>query len=98
MFNKIKALKDLRSQAKDMQKKLDAIEVTGSSKDVIIKVNGNQQILSVEIPDQLLSDKTKLEGAIKDAMNEANKALQKQLASRMKDMGDFSEMMKQLGM
>ena len=61
MFNKIKAIKDLRSQAKQMQNELDLVTAEGSAAwgKVKVKINGNQQILSVEIDDEMMSDKKK---------------------------------------
>ena len=100
MFNKIKAVKDLRSNAKQMQNELEDVTAEGSAawNKVKVVLNGNQKIVSIDIDDEMMGDKAKLQDALKDAMNDAVKKIQKQMASRMKDMGNLQDMMKNLGM
>ncbi|PJA46962.1 hypothetical protein CO172_03345 [Candidatus Uhrbacteria bacterium CG_4_9_14_3_um_filter_36_7] len=98
MFSKIKAIKDLRNQAKQMQNQLSTIMIEGSFHNkVVIKMDGNQQILSVSIADELLTNKQKLEEAVKEAFQDAMKKMQKELASKMKDMGGL-DALKNLGL
>ena len=99
MFNKIKAVKDLRSQAKQMQNQLSEISDEGTAAwgKVKIKIDGNQNVLSVSIDDELMSDKAKLEEAMKEAFNDAVKKIQKKMAVKMKDMGGL-DALKNLGM
>lgn len=99
MFNKIKAIKDLRSQAKDMQKSLSTISSTGSGAggDITITINGNQVITDVTISDELLQNKEKLQEGIKDAFAKAHKDIQKDMAKAMQEMGGL-DMLKNLGM
>ncbi|MEK7665571.1 MAG: YbaB/EbfC family nucleoid-associated protein [Patescibacteria group bacterium] len=89
MFNKIKQIKDLRSQAKTIQSALAEIQLEGSASwgKVVVKMNGNQEVLDVRIDDELLSQKTKLQEAIREATNEAVKKVQKEMAGKMKEMG-----------
>ena len=96
MFNKIKAIKDLRSQAKTMQSELEQIQKEGSSKGVTVKIKGNQKVISVSIEEGMLQKKDKLEEACKDAFNSAVKAIQKDMAVKMKDMGGL-DMLKDMG-
>ena len=100
MFNKIKAVKDLRTQAKQMQNELELITAEGSGSwgKVKVKVNGNQKILDIVIDDSLMENKEKLQDAVKEATNDALKKIQKDMASKMKDMGGLQDMMKTLGM
>lgn len=100
MFNKIKAVKDLRTQAKKMQNELDLItaEGTGAWGKVKVQVNGNQKILGVEIDDELVGNKEKLQEAVKEATNDALKKIQKDMAGKMKEMGGLQDLMKNLGM
>ncbi|TAK03613.1 YbaB/EbfC family DNA-binding protein [Patescibacteria group bacterium] len=100
MFNKIKAVKNLRDQAKIMQNALEEVVAEGEAGwgKVKVKLNGNQRILDIEIADELMADKSKLVELLKEAFADAVKKLQKQLAGRMKDMGGLQEAMKQLGM
>jgi len=91
MFSKLKQFKDLRDQAKQMQNVL-AQESTEGSADwgkVKVKINGNQEILSVEIDPELLSadNKEKLESAIKEATNDAIKKVQRIMADKMRSSG-----------
>ena len=99
MFNKIKAIKDLRDKAKTMQSALSEVHCEGSAcwGKILIKLDGNQQTEEVKIDPELLSDVAKLEAGIKDAFNDAMKKLQKELASKMKDMGGL-DMFKDLGL
>ena len=100
MFNKIKAIKDLRTQAKQMQNKLEEVVVEGSGAwgKVKVKINGNQKILAVDLAEDILGDKEKLETGIKDAFNDAFKKMQKEMAGKMKDLGGLQDMMKNIGM
>lgn len=100
MFSKIKAIKDLRDQAKEMQNAMEQISAEGSAGWGKVKVvmNGNQKILSIDIADELMSDKAKLVETLIEAHADAVKNLQKEMAAKMKDMGGIQEMMKNLGM
>jgi len=100
MFSKIKAIKDLRDQAKQMQNAMDEITAEGSAGWGKVKVvmNGNQKILSIDIADELMADKAKLVETLIEAHADAVKNLQKEMAAKMKDMGGIQEMMKNLGM
>ena len=99
MFNKIKAIKDIRDQAKKIQGGLAELSSEGEAAwgKVKIKIDGNQQILEVKIDDEMLKDKSKLEEAIKEATNDAIKKVQKQMAFKMKEMGGL-EAFKNLGL
>lgn len=98
MFNKIKAIKDLRDQAKKMQSGLAEISTEGSAAwgKVTVKIDGNLQVLSININEEMLKDKKKLEETVQEAVNDAIKKIQKQMALKMKDMGGL-EALKNLG-
>lgn len=100
MFNKIKAVKELRDNAKKMQNELEDVIAEGSAAwgKVKIKINGNQKVLNIEIDDELMKDKAKLQEALIEATNDAVKKIQKEMATKMKDMGALQDMMKNLGM
>ncbi len=100
MFSKIKAIKNLRDQAKGVQATLEQITVTGEAGwgKVKISMNGNQKIMDIEIADELLADKAKLVETLKDAFADTHKNMQKRMAEEMKNMGGLQEMMKNLGM
>lgn len=85
MFNKIKQIKDLRSQAKTMQAALAEIMVVGKSSGVMITIDGNQKVQGVKIDESL--ERSKIEKAVQEAFNDASKKLQQELAMKMKEMG-----------
>ncbi len=89
MFNKLKQFQDVRSRAKQMQKQLEDVQIEGSAGwgKVKVVINGNQRIIKFEFADEVMSDKAKLEGYAKDAVNDAMEKLQKEMANKMKDMG-----------
>ncbi len=85
MFNKIKHLQDLRKQAKHLQDELALEIVEHTNSGVSIKMNGNQEILSFTITEELAKsgNKTKIEQAVKIAFEEILKKLQRKMAEKM---------------
>lgn len=100
MFSKIKAIKDIRDQAKNMQAALEEVVCTGTGAHgkVSISMNGNQRILSVDIDDSLMTDKAALSKGLIEAFGNVTRDLQKEMAGKMKEMGGLQDMMKSLGM
>ncbi len=98
MFSKIKAVKKLGDQAKHMQSTMETVIAEGSAAwgKIKIKMNGNQQILDVQIDVELFQNKEKCQEAIKEAMNDAIKKLHGQMAGKLKDMGGL-DLLKNLG-
>jgi nucleoid-associated protein EbfC len=92
MFNKIKHLKDLRNQAKNMQTQLatEFAEGTAAWGKVKIVINGNQEVTSIAIDPELLTDKEKLQDALKEAFNDAVKKIQRVIAMKMQQMGGLA--------
>ena len=97
MFNKLKQIKDLRSQAKDMQNSLAEIMVVGKAMGgkVMITLDGNQKVQGVNIEEGLSTSDT--EKGVQSAFNDASKKLQKELATKMKDMGGLDALKDMLG-
>lgn len=95
MFNKIKALKDVRTQAKAIEKALEQVSGTGTSRGVQITVNGKQEVVSVVIPADL--ERERIGDAVKDATNEAFKHIQKGVQQAIKDAGGMPDL-SQFGM
>ncbi|MDO8668851.1 MAG: YbaB/EbfC family nucleoid-associated protein [Candidatus Buchananbacteria bacterium] len=91
MFNKLKQIQDLKSQASQIKKALSAETVEGSGAWGKVKVimDGNQEIKKIEIADELLSDKVKLENAIIEATNDTIKKVQRVMAQKMSQFGGF---------
>ena len=84
MFNKLKQFKDLRNTAKQMQSMLAQESAEGEADwgKVKVKINGNQEVLDVQIDPELLTvdNKEKLQSALKDATNVAIKLVQRIMA------------------
>jgi len=101
MFSKLKQFKDIRSKAKVIQSMLAAEKIEGSAGwgKVKVVVNGSQVVESVTIDPSAMEDKAKLEGLIKDAMNDGMTKVQRMMATKLKDIGgldmakDLQEMM-----
>lgn len=91
MFNKLKQFKDLRDQAKQIQNALSSEKAEGVEGGVTIVMNGNQEVVSVNVDPSLLSpdSKSKLESNITGAVTKAVKNVQKIMAEKMKTMGNF---------
>ncbi len=85
MFNKLKHLKDVRSQAKTMQNALANETVTVEKGDVKVVMNGNMEITSLTISEGLAKDS--LEGILADCVNDAIKKTQRLMAQKMQEMG-----------
>jgi DNA-binding protein YbaB len=88
MFNKLKHLKDLRSQAKKMQNALAQESITVEKGGIKIVMNGNMEITSLTINEDLA--KESLEGILADCINDAIKKTQRLMAQKMQEMGGMS--------
>lgn len=93
MFNKIKHLKELRSQAKKLQDELSQEILENEKNGVALKMNGNQEILSISLPEDQLSpdNKERLEKNIKEAFEDTLKKLQRKMAEKMMKGKDISD-------
>jgi DNA-binding protein YbaB len=85
MFNKLKHLKDLRSQAKVMQNALAQETITVEKAGITIAMNGNMEIIKITINESMA--KESLEGMLADCLNEAIKKTQRLMAQKMQEMG-----------
>lgn len=89
MFEKLKQIKDLRSQAKTMQSALANESVTAEKSGVTITLNGNLEMTAVAIADGMT--KAQIEKAVLESANEAVKKAQKVIAAKMQAMGGLSQ-------
>lgn len=99
MFSKLKHIKQLKQQGKHMQNELATVIQEGSAAwgKVKITVDGNRELVGISIDETMLSDKTKLETAIKEAFKDATgMKFQMKLAKKMQEMGGL-DMLKQFG-
>jgi DNA-binding YbaB/EbfC family protein len=92
MFSKLKQFKDLRDQAKKIQDVLKDVttEGTGGWGKVKVAVDGNLEVGKVTIDPSLAGDVGKLEGAVKEAVNDAMKKAQRAMADAMKKNGGLN--------
>lgn len=92
MFNKIKAIQDLKTQANQIKKALEqeVVEGSGAWGKVKIKIDGNQEVKAVEISEEIIGDKAKLETGVKEATNDAIKKVQRVMAQKMSEMGGLN--------
>lgn len=98
IFSKAKDLYKMQAEARAMQKKMQAVVVSGYSKgeEVEVRINGANELEEIEISENLLVPERKemLQRSIKVAFKDATKKLQKEL---VKDM-DLDKMKSMLGM
>ena len=89
MFSKIKQVQELRSQANNIKKALaeESVEGSGAWGKVKIKMDGNQEIIKVEIAEDIVGDKSKLEAGVAEAANDAIKKVQRVMAQKMSSLG-----------
>jgi len=92
MFNKLKQVKDLRDKAKRLQNMLseETVEASAAWGKIKIVMDGNQTVRSVSVEPEMLSDRKKLEDALKDAYNDAVKKAQKTMVEKMRKSGDLN--------
>jgi len=93
MFDKLKQGKQLlqmRSQAKELQRKLAEVTESVEKGNVKVKVSADQKVVFVEVDGETRDD-------IKDAINEAFKNVQKKAAQKMLQEGGLSGILGGMG-
>ena len=88
----MKDLYKMQKQAKAIKKDLKKIHIEAEENGVIVVVTGEQEIISIHIPDELMSpeSKGKLQKSIMEALQKAMKKSQAIAAEKMKVvMGDM---------
>lgn len=87
MFGKAKELYDFQKKARQIQKELKAEIIEKEVGAVKVKINGEQQIQSVEIDPELIDINSinELEKDVKSAVEQAISESQKIAADKMKD-------------
>ncbi len=84
MFDKIKDLYNLQKQAKQIKKELSNIHIEAENDGVKVIINGEQEVILVEISAEAPQDKTELGKAIAKCFNKALKKSQQIAAERMR--------------
>lgn len=98
MFNKLKQFKDLRDQAKKIQKQMEEESLEAQKDGVRVKINGANEILELDFEDDLLRDKTKLVNAVKKVFKEVVHDMQKKMAKKMMGSDINFDALKKLGL
>ncbi len=84
MFSKLKQFKEGRHIQKELSHETG--EGSGAWGKVKVTMNGNLQLTAVTIDPSLLSQKEKLEGGVKDAVNEAAMKMLRVMATKAQGM------------
>ncbi len=86
MFGQLKDLYNLKKQAEELQKQLANEKFTGTSGPVTITINGNQELLDVQISSVENSDANKLAKDFKTAFNQAQEQMKHVMADKFRGM------------
>ncbi|MFH1866594.1 MAG: YbaB/EbfC family nucleoid-associated protein [Patescibacteria group bacterium] len=96
IFSKLKQIKDMRQQAKGIQSTLsqEHVETSAAWGKVKVAMSGNQEVEKVTIDPELLKPekKSELEGAVKEAVSDAIKKVQKIMAAKIREHGGLEKM------
>ncbi|OGJ42909.1 hypothetical protein A3B60_03490 [Candidatus Peregrinibacteria bacterium RIFCSPLOWO2_01_FULL_39_12] len=89
MFEKAKELYRLQKQAREIKGKLKNIHIEAEDGSIMVVINGEQEVVKVEIKDETVLNKKHLEESLVKALNKAIKRSQQIGAETMKGvMGD----------
>ncbi len=95
-FSQMKDLYNLQKEARKMQKAMKKLRISGTDdRDLItVVINGLQELEEIEIADELLNieRKNELIKALKQALKDANKRVQKEMAKNM-NLDDIKSML-----
>ena len=88
MFDKMKQLYDLQKKAREIQKKLEGIQVEQVQDGIKLRINGLFKVESLEIDPSFLTvdKKAKLENTLSRLFSDAVKEAQKRSAAESKDL------------
>ncbi len=88
-MDKLKDINELRKQAKQMESLLSVETVSGNSSGskIVLTIDGNQNIKSVEVSQDIVGDKAEIarniRSALEDLFKQHKKMLQKKFGSMM---------------
>ncbi|MCS7180229.1 MAG: YbaB/EbfC family nucleoid-associated protein [bacterium] len=93
IFDNLKQMAQLKQQAAQFQKMLEAkvVEVSSPGDEIKIRINGKMDILSIEVSENLLKPENKnyIEKLIKKTFNEARNKVEKIIANEIKSQIGF---------
>jgi len=84
MFQKFKNMYKVQKESKKIKKDLTNTHIEAEVDGVKVVINGQQEIVSIEIPENMLNDKKRVENALIKAFNKAIKRSQQIAADQMK--------------
>lgn len=88
IFSKIKAIKDLRSQAKEMQSILKDVLIEEEYKGSKVTMDGNMNVTILTLNhERSIAD---LQSDVKELMNDAIKKTQRKMAEKMRESGKMN--------
>lgn len=91
MFDKAKDLYRMQKQAREIKKKLKNTHIEAEHEGIIVIINGEQEVMSVQISDDAMADKKKLQENLEKCFNKAVKKSQQIGAEMMRGiMGDMN--------
>lgn len=84
IFDKLKDVNEMRKQAKALEQQLAQVQVTGKSSGDKIKltIDGNQNVISVEVSQEVAGDKSEVARHIRSALEDMFKQHKKMLQSK----------------
>lgn len=87
-FDQIKDVNKMREQAKQMQHLLGQEEIMGQSKDALVRIviDGNQNVKSVEIMEDLAGDRKKIAQDVREALTDMNANYKKIISKKFGNM------------
>ena len=88
LFDKLKDVNEMRKQAKQIEQTLSKEEITGKSSGskIVIIMDGNQNVKSVQVDDSIVGDRGDIARNIREALEDLNKKHKKMLQSKFGSM------------
>ncbi len=88
LLDKLKDVNEMRKQAKQIELMLAAEEITGKSsgEKIVIIMDGNQHVKSVQVSDAIVGDRGDIARNIREALEDLNKKHKKMLQSKFGSM------------
>jgi len=85
MLDKLKELRKLQKQTKEIQKKLEKIHIEAEENGIIVIINGKQEVKEVQVPEEICENPKKMNKSLVKAFNKALKKSQEIGAKHMKE-------------
>jgi DNA-binding YbaB/EbfC family protein len=88
MFDQAKDLYSLQKKAKAIKKKLKNLHIEAEANGIVVIINAEQEVISVNIPTELMGPENKesLQASLKEAFNKAIKKAQEVAAEEMREL------------